>query len=236
LQAIVDSAIAICHADHAGVYAREGSTSQYTLSAVSAEWPSLPLGSQVSIEDETEHPGISRAISRRRSVHVSDVLADPTFRDMTSAKSSRTRLAVPILKDGEPVGVIRLGRREPVPFSPREIEVAESFATQAAIAMENVRLFKETQESLERQTATAELLAAMSESAFDLEPVFEMVLEKSLALCKAEYGWIRQFDRDGTSRTVAARRPDQLTVGSSSEVDIRLREGLLGRTYRERRT
>ncbi len=99
-----------------------------------------------------------------------------------------------------------------------------------------MRLFNETKEALERQTATSELLATMSESAFDLKPVFEMVLEKSLALCKAEYGWIRQFDRDGTSRTVAARRPDQTVDTPVPPPDVRTGAGLLGRTYRERRT
>jgi signal transduction histidine kinase len=129
-----------------------------------------------------------------------------------------------------------LRRREPVAFTDRQIELVQTFADQAAIAIENVRLFKETQEALERQTATAELLAAMSESAFDLKPVFEMVLEKSLGLCKAEFGWIRQFDRDGTSRTVVAKRPEAAGPGSAGSPDVRTAGGLLGRTYRERRT
>ncbi|HAF09401.1 MAG TPA: hypothetical protein DCK98_04890 [Chloroflexi bacterium] len=239
LQAIVDSAIDICHANHAGVYAREGSSSDYVLRAVSADWPSLPLGSVVDIEDESEHPMISRAVKSRRSVHVPDVLEDPIMRAVASAHASRSRLAVPIMKDGEPIGVIRLGRREPTPFSQREIEVVESFATQAAIAMENVRLFNKTQEALERQTATSELLAAMSESAFDLKRVFEMVLEKSLALCKAEYGWIRQIDADGTGRIVASKRPE--AAGSplaplSPTARIGEAASVMGRAYRERRT
>jgi signal transduction histidine kinase len=175
-------------------------------------------------------------------MHSADVTADDEFphskqnslRDGGSGQ--RAVLAAPLLVKDTALGVIALRRREPIPFTDRQIELVQTFADQAAIAIENVRLFKETQEALERQTATAELLGAMSESAFDLKPVFEMVLEKSLALCRAEYGWIRQFDRDGASRTVAAKRPDQGVAASSGMPDVKTGAGLLGRAYRERRT
>ena len=90
-----------------------------------------------------------------------------------------------------------MNRGQVRPFSHSRSRARGDVRGQAVIAIENVRLFNETKEALERQTATAELLAAMSESAFDLKPVFEMVLDKSLALCKAEWGWIRQFDAIG---------------------------------------
>jgi GAF domain-containing protein/anti-sigma regulatory factor (Ser/Thr protein kinase) len=183
-----------------------------------------------------------RAILERRTMHSADVTADDEFplskenslRD--GGTGQRAVLAAPLLVKDTALGAVLLRRREPLAFTDRQIELVQTFADQAAIAIENVRLFKETQESLDRQTATAELLAAMSESAFDLKPVFEMVLERSLALCKAEYGWIRQFDRDGTSRTVAVKRPDQTVADSAPPPDVRTGGGLLGRTYRERRT
>jgi GAF domain-containing protein/anti-sigma regulatory factor (Ser/Thr protein kinase) len=183
-----------------------------------------------------------RAILERRTMHSADVTADDEFphskqnslRDGGSGQ--RAVLVAPLLVKDTALGAVALRRREPIPFTDRQIELVQTFADQAAIAIENVRLFKETQEALERQTATAELLAAMSESAFDLKPVFEMVLAKSLALCRAEYGWIRQFDRDGTSRTVAAQRPDQGVATSSGTPDVKTGAGLLGRAYRERRT
>src|SRR5438067_13916374 len=118
-----------------------------------------------------------------------------------------------------------MNRGDVRPFSEREIRLVETFARQAVIAIENVRLFNETKESLERQTATSELLAAMSESAFDLKPVFEMVLDKSLALCKAEYGWIRQIHPDGTTQTGAARRPaGSETSGINLTVDMLMQQ------------
>ena len=183
-----------------------------------------------------------RAILERRTMHSADVTADDEFPHSKESAlraggtGQRAVLAAPLLVKDTALGAVVLRRREPIPFTDRQIELVQTFADQAAIAIENVRLFKETQESLERQTATAELLAAMSESAFDLTPVFEMVLDKSLALCKAEYGWIRQFDRDGTSRTVAAKRPDEAVADSLPPLDFRTGGGLLGRTYRERRT
>jgi GAF domain-containing protein/anti-sigma regulatory factor (Ser/Thr protein kinase) len=182
-----------------------------------------------------------RAVLERRTLHSADVTADDEFpqsRDNAlkdPGTGQRAVLAAPLLVKDAALGAVVLRRREPLPFTDRQIELVQTFADQAAIAIENVRLFKETQESLERQTATAELLAAMSESAFDLKPVFEMILAKSLALCRAEYGWIRQFDPDGTSRTVVAKRPDG-SPPTSEPVDVRTSGGLLGRTYRERRT
>jgi GAF domain-containing protein/anti-sigma regulatory factor (Ser/Thr protein kinase) len=182
-----------------------------------------------------------RAVLDRRTAHSADVTADDEYlqskeNSLSGGTGQRAVLAAPLLVKDTALGAVLLRRREPVAFTDRQIELVQTFADQAAIAIENVRLFKETQESLERQTATAELLAAMSESAFDLKPVFDMVLEKSLALCKAEFGWIRQFDRDGTSRTVAAKRPDGAVADSMPLLDVRTGGGLLGRTYRERRT
>ena len=240
LQTIADSSVSLCRADNAGVWRREGD--EFVMSAVSGAWSSdaIQVGDRVRVPPDGGPSPMGRAAASRRTVHIPDILEDqlmtPHPSDYVKADViwSRTRLAVPILKDAEVVGVIRLGRVERSPFSDREIELVESFAIQAAIAMENVRLFNETQESLERQTATSELLAAMSESAFDLGPVFDMVLGKSLALCRAEFGWIRQFEADGTSRTVAAQRPDARV--SSGSPDVKAGAGLLGRTYRERRT
>jgi GAF domain-containing protein/anti-sigma regulatory factor (Ser/Thr protein kinase) len=182
-----------------------------------------------------------RAILDRTIVHVPDVRATDEFprsKEISLREDGqRAVLSAPLLREGIALGAIVLRRREPRPFSERQIELVQTFADQAVIALANTRLFKETQEALERQTATSELLAAMSQSAFDLQPVFEMVLEKSLSLCKAEYGWIRQFDPDGTSRHVGSKRPD-LPAGLPivERSDIATTASLLGRVYRERRT
>jgi len=192
----------------------------------------------------TDHTGSAtgRAFTERRTVHIPDVDADPTYTyvDAKRLGGFRVLLSVPLIGKDQAVGVIALWRTDPRPFSPEQVSLVESFADQAVIAIENVRLFNETNGALERQTATAELLATMSESAFDLTPVFEMVLEKSLALCQADYGWIRQFDRDGVSRPVAIRRPSAMaTLGPPNEtptVVYTTSKSIMGRVFRERRT
>ncbi len=236
LQTIAESSLALCRADHAVIWQRDGG--EWFYDASSGDWPRDAATHLVrrTLDPAVATSTLERAVVTRRAVHIPDVLLDEQLRSGAQAGLVRTRLAIPILKDGEPIGVIQLGRREVDPFSTRDIELVESFATQAAIAMENVRLFRETQEALERQTATAELLAAMSQSAFDLKPVFEMVLDKSLALCRAEYGWIRQTDRDGNGKLVASRRPEDATTSGGPVAEITYAASVLGRAFRERRT
>ncbi|MEP7003922.1 MAG: GAF domain-containing protein [Chloroflexota bacterium] len=184
-----------------------------------------------------------RSVLDVRTVHSADVTSDdefPVSRRFSvgdGANGQRAVLAAPLVRGDIAIGAIVLRRVEPRAFSERQIELVQTFADQAVIALANTRLFKETQEALERQTATAELLAAMSESAFDLQPVFEMILDKSLALCRAEYGWIWQYDANGNLRGGASRWPAALEPPTPATTQwIIESHSLLGRTYRERRT
>jgi len=235
-RAMLERAVSICDADWGSIQQLDGDALvPVEQTGGTPEWRALNATKRYLPDRGTVN---GRALLDRRTVHVTDVHSDPDYAWPEGAKvgTYRTALVVPMIRDDRVIGSFAMNRGEVRPFSEREIRLVETFARQAVIAIENVRLFNETKESLERQTATSELLAAMSESAFDLKPVFEMVLEKSLALCKAEYGWIRQFDPDGTSRTVAARRPDQAIATALPPLDVRTGGGLLGRTYRERRT
>src|SRR5262245_50536890 len=127
---------------------------------------------------ERSHLG-GRAILDRKIIHVPDVFEDPEYsRDLALAVGLRAVLAVPLIRDGIPLGALTAAKAEAEPFSDRQIRLLETFADQATIAIENTRRFSELNESLQQQTATADVLKVISSSPGDLEPVFEAMLEK----------------------------------------------------------
>jgi GAF domain-containing protein/anti-sigma regulatory factor (Ser/Thr protein kinase) len=236
-RAMLERAVSICDADWGSIQQLDGEALvPVEQTGGTAEWRALNATKRYLPDRGTVN---GRVLLDGRTVHVTDVQSDPEYAwpEGATVGTYRTALVVPMIRDDRVIGSFAMNRGQVRPFSEREIRLVETFARQAVIAIENVRLFNETKEALERQTATSELLAAMSESAFDLKPVFEMVLEKSLALCRAEYGWIRQFEADGVSRGVAYRLPPGATPVSNSQRGFFLgQQSLMGRALRERRT
>jgi GAF domain-containing protein len=166
-----------------------------------------------------EHPllvdggsATGRAVLEGRAIHIPDVLADPNYQATRYQELSgyRSVLCVPLLRNGTTIGTFSLSRDEVTPFTDRQIKLVETFADQAVIAIENTRLFeaeqkrtRELTESLERQTATSEVLKVISRSPSDLQPVFEAMLENAVRLCDAKFGNICRW-RDGALHLVAA--------------------------------
>src|SRR6266487_4689245 len=138
-----------------------------------------------------------RVVLEGKAVHVVDRMADPEFKLTAGSAFSnvRTILGVPLLREGTPIGVLILTRPEVESFTDKQIELVTTFADQAVIAIENVRLFDEVQartrelsESLEQQTATSEVLGVISSSPGELEPVFRALLENAVRICEAKFG------------------------------------------------
>jgi GAF domain-containing protein/DNA-binding response OmpR family regulator len=137
----------------------------------------------------------SLAAVTKRPYQVEDALAPGYGRpDVQRVGGYRTLLAVPILREGESIGVLTLGRTQMQAYTDKEIDLVASFADQAAIAMDNVRLFNETKEALERQTAMADILKVISESPTDVYPVFDAIAERARILCDAMAGATTRFD------------------------------------------
>jgi GAF domain-containing protein len=141
-----------------------------------------------------------RAIAEGQLVHIPDAEKDPDLAPDVSRRA-RSFLVIPMLRRGAPIGAIAVARPAPGPFPPNHIELLSTFADQAVIAIENVRLFKELEvrnrdltTALEQQTATSEILRVISESQMDVQPVFETIAANSVRLCEAVNGAVFRFD------------------------------------------
>jgi signal transduction histidine kinase len=189
LDTLVESAARLCEAERAIMFRREGSIYK------SAAYYGYSREFREYHESHSISPGRGTAVGRTavegKTVNIPDVLADPeyTFLEAQKLGQYRANLAVPLLREGKPIGAFSLTRREPLPFNTKQIELVETFADQAVIAIENVRLFdaeqqrrRELSEALDRQTATAEILTVISNSLNDVQPVFDAIVESGLKL------------------------------------------------------
>jgi GAF domain-containing protein len=201
LDTIAQSAARVCGSDDATIRLIEGDT----VSLVAHYGTISPGAARRPLSWHT--PG-TEAMLQRRTVHIPDVLAEAErfpdsgpVRDPRDPRGIRTFLSTPMLREGIPIGVINIRRTEVRPFSERQIKLLETFAAQAVIAIENVRLFRELQErnrdlteALEQQTATGEVLRVIASSPTVLQPVLDTVIANAVRLIGAEHGHIRQYD------------------------------------------
>ena len=183
LDTLVGSAARLCEAEKACIFQRRGEL---------YHWVSNFGFHEELVTYAKSHPfaaGAKSVTSRvardRQAVHVADALSDPEYAasEYRRLGKYRTILGVPLLREGEPIGVFIMTREAVRPFDQRQVELLQTFADQAVIAIENVRLFdevqartKDLQEALQQQTATADVLKVISRSAFDLQAVFDTLI------------------------------------------------------------
>ena len=163
LDALVESAARLCDAADAFIFQPDGKL--YRVAArygLSAKFQKYVDQHPISVDRGS---AVGRAALEGRVIHIPDVLADPEYTRLDAQKVSgyRAVLGVPLLRDGKPVGVIFVARKVPQPFTPKQIKVVTTFADQAVIAIENTRLLNELRQSLEQQTATADVLKVIAE-------------------------------------------------------------------------
>jgi GAF domain-containing protein len=243
LDTLVESAARLCVADSAFIFQRRGDI--YHLSAshgFSRDYREYMAAHAIS-------PGRNTLVGRTslegRVVQIPDVLADAEYTWAESVRRGgfRTMLGVPLMREGAPIGVIALTRSVVAPFSDKQIELITTFADQAVIAIENVRLFDEVQartlelqESLEYQTAISDVLGVISRSPSNIQPVLDTIAETAQRLCRAEHAYLSRLEGDriylATARDADPERVEFLRTDPVS-ID---RGSIAGRVALERRS
>jgi GAF domain-containing protein len=241
LQSVVDTASRLCRAEASVIFRLEGGVYHFAAGhSLIPAYMEHERGNPIS-----PGPGtlIGRAAMSRQVVLIEDAWTDPLYEQKEVEGVGRSMMGVPLMRDGEPIGVIGLSRSRVAPFTQREIDLVTTFGDQAVIAIENVRLFeaeqqrtRELTESLEQQTATAKVLEVISRSAFDLQAVFETVAESSVRLCGSERANIFRFDGEALRVVAGFNAPPKLMEWLERNPIRPGHHSVAARAARERRT
>ena len=199
-EAILENATRICQAKFGQLFLVEDGTYRAgAMHNVPSEYLALRRAEpHVSM---TGNSAMGKVAATKQAIQIADVAVDPGYqqdeqrRRFVTMTGARTIVSVPMLKDGDLVGVINVYRAEVRPYTDKQIELLTNFATQAVIAIENTRLLSELRQSLEQQTATADVLRVISSSPGELEPVFQAMLANAVRICDAKFGVLFRYDR-----------------------------------------
>src|SRR5262245_59478704 len=246
LNTLVESVTRLCDADHAWLFERDGEILRWRASFGHA----TEVHSQVSNYFRNRKVPIDRSsvagrtVFERKVVNMPYVLADPeyTWNEPQRIGGYRAALGIPLLREGKVAGVLFIAKTVPQLFAEKQIELATTFADQAVIAIENTRLFSELQdrtddlsESLQQQTATAEVLRVISSSPTNIQPILDAILETAGRLCESEYAMFFRF-QDGKYHLAGSNNAKAEYVQYLSEHPISIDGGsIVGRTALERR-
>ena len=207
LDALTELAARLCAADIANIWLVEGSASR-----LAASYQTIESRQKEYLIDLPLAPSrgscVGRTLLEAKTVHIHDIRDDPEYElEIGRLEGYRTMLGVPLLREGAPIGVLALIRSVRQPFTPEQIELVNTFAAQAVIAIENTRLLNELRESLQQQTATAEVLKTISNSTGQLEPVFNAMLENAVRICGAKFGSLVLIEGNAYRRVALHNAP-----------------------------
>ena len=195
-EAIVKAATELGEAETASFYRYDGERIHYVTShGTTPEWIEQAKAKGSWLPDQGTMTG--RVIQARAIVQIEDMLADGEYRGYIRTATSveiRRLLGVPLMREGQPIGVLTISWREPGVVPEKFVRLFQTFADQAVIAIENVRLFKETNEALEQQTATADVLKVISSTPTDVMPVFEAIVKAATELGEARTAQVFRYD------------------------------------------
>ena len=208
--ALLENATRICEATFGNLSLYSGETFQnVALHNPPAGYAERGLGEVIRPHPES---GLAYVARTKQLAHIDDIRkqppylkGDPAVVGLADVAGARTLLIVPMLKESTLVGTIAIYRQEVRPFTDKQIELVQNFAAQAVIAIENTRLLSELRESLQQQTATADVLKVIEFFARLSEPVFEAMLENATRMCEAKFG-VLFADSDGAMSVLAATR------------------------------
>ncbi|MBI2799853.1 MAG: GAF domain-containing protein [Gammaproteobacteria bacterium] len=210
LDAIADHAVRLCAAASASIFLIEGDHLRHVSTRGALASQALALALELVPIDRTSTSG--RAVVDRATIHVEDLQLPamaaeyPRGFEIARRLGHRTLVVTPLFREGKPFGTILLRRLEVKPFNEREIALLRTFGDQAAIALENTRLFNETQEALARQTATADILRVISGSPTDVRPVFDSIVLTAIQLLGCDMAFVMLRDATTVSTVAAATR------------------------------
>ncbi|MGA7665159.1 MAG: GAF domain-containing protein [Pseudolabrys sp.] len=198
--AILENAVRLCDAKFGHLWLREGEALRMG-GTHGAPDPFVAYLREVPIFRPKPETGLGQLLRMKQLFHLADIAALPTYGDKLREATiklagARSLIGVPMIKDDEVIGAIVIYRQEVRPFNDKQIALVQNFAAQAVIAIENTRLLNELRESLQQQTATADVLKVISSSPGDMKPVFEAMLTNALRICEAKFGHLLLYDGD----------------------------------------